>query len=122
MDYASPLVPFDADTYDHINYLEIIILEDGTVYQAVPSHQMTLLSLAARKFEKTPRQVADQCPEMYYFDYDHWLRSITGSVCVWYEFTKGRMNLTQARILHELKERGMYVGAIYSDNIKEATL
>lgn len=38
-------------------YLEVIILEDGTVRYAVPSHNEAALRIAARKLNKDPKKI-----------------------------------------------------------------
>lgn len=37
----------------YINYLEVLILEDGAVEYAVPSHQEKVLEIACKKLNKT---------------------------------------------------------------------
>ena len=66
-----------------INYLEVIIHEDGSVHYAIPSHQEYMIRYACRKLSCSKQHLFDMCPEEYYFDYMRWLCMITGCVAVW---------------------------------------
>ena len=63
--------PFDIKKHKetYINYLEVLILEDGTIEYAVPSHRGKALDLACKKLNKTKQEIVDMCPREYYCDY-----------------------------------------------------
>ena len=50
------------------NYLEVIILEDGTIRYAVPSHNEAALRIAAQKLNKDPMELYWKCPKERYAD------------------------------------------------------
>ncbi len=100
-----------------INYLEVLILQDGTIEYAVPSHQEKALDLACKKLNKTKREIEDMCPREYYCDYLTWLLGITGSVSVWGNAAEHfiiykTINKKQIMILRSLKKQGLYKGKI----------
>lgn len=106
-----------------INYLEVIILEDGTIEYAVPSHQEKLIAIACNKFQITRQELDDLCPKEFYLDFMKWLCNITNCVTVYNEFTEGRMNLEQLHKLIFLKSHGLYSGHIpnVADLVPQAT-
>ena len=100
-----------------INYLEVLILEDGTVEYAVPSHQGKALDLACKKLNKTKQEIEDMCPREYYCDYLTWLLGITKSVSVWgncaeHFIVYKTINKKQVATLKKLKKHGLYKGSI----------
>jgi hypothetical protein len=104
--------PFDVETHKKtfINYLEVVILEDGTIEYAVPSHQKKATSIACKKLHVTEQELADMCPQEFYFDYNNWLCKMAGCVMVWNEFTMGERNEKQAAAIERLKKEGLYRG------------
>lgn len=99
----------------YVDYLEVLILEDGKVVYAVPSHQMKAEDLCCQKLGITRQQLSDMCPEEYYFDYMTWLLDICGAVSVWNDFYKtGKqgLNFKQRVRLQQLKLNGLYYGGI----------
>ena len=52
----------------YVQYLEVVILEDGTVEYAVPSHQEKLIALACQKKGVSRQELNDLCPREYYYD------------------------------------------------------
>ena len=111
--------PFDIKKHKetYINYLEVLILEDGTVEYAVPSHQEKALEIACKKLNKTKQEIEDMCPREYYCDFLTWLLGITGSISVWgtsaeYFIVYKTINKKQIATLKRLKKHGLYKGNI----------
>ena len=106
--------PFDIGTHKKtfIDYLEIVITEDGTVMYAVPSHQEKLIALACEKLQVTRDELNDLCPEEYYFDFMTWLCQVSGCVALWNDRMLGKANEQQARAVRELADNGLYYGNI----------
>jgi hypothetical protein len=104
--------PFDFETHKKtfINYLEVVILEDGTIEYAVPSHQEKLIHVACKKLRVTRKELEDLCPKEFYFDYNTWLCNVSGCVSVWNDFKMGEPNEIQTAALKKLKEEGLYHG------------
>lgn len=101
----------------YINYLEVLILEDGTVEYAVPSHQAKALDIACRKLNKTKQEIADMRPRAYYWDYLTWILGIAGAVSVWANCGENlirykTINKKQIAALKRLKLHGLYKGDI----------
>ena len=101
----------------YINYLEVLILEDGTVEYAVPSHQAKALELACRKLNKTKQEIVDMCPRAYYWDYLTWILGMAGAVSVWANCGENfirykTINKKQIATLKRLKLHGLYKGSI----------
>lgn len=111
--------PFDIKKHKetYINYLEVLILEDGTIEYAVPSHQEKALEIACKKLNKTKQEIEDMCPREYYCDFLTWLLGITGSISVWgtsaeYFIVYKTINKKQIAMLKKLKKHGLYKGDI----------
>ena len=104
--------PFNAQTHKRtfINYLEVIILEDGTIEYSVPSHVEKLMTIACKKFGKTREEIDEECPPSYYFRYMDWLCDITNSVALWVDMKKGTPNEAQKERIQWLKDEGIYQG------------
>lgn len=96
--------PFDYRRHgeEFTRYCEVVILKDGTVEYAVPSHQEKLKALCR---ERGVDPIAD-CPRSMYARYDEWLMQQTGAVCVWYDRWLGNPNDAQARSLRRLQMHG----------------
>lgn len=105
---------FDLETHKEafVNYLEVIIREDGTVEYAVPSHQEKLIKIATKNLGLTKMQLFAMCPREYMFDVCRWLCQITNCVSVWDDFHIGKPNETQQWVLQNLKYHGLYRGEI----------
>ena len=105
---------FDIETHKEafVNYLEVVIREDGTVEYAVPSHQEKLIKIAIEKLGVTRKQLYDMCPNEYMFDVIKWLCKITNCVSVWNDFYIGDLNIAQRGALLKLKCHGLYGGKI----------
>lgn len=77
--------PFNIEQHNkhYINYFEAIMLTDGTVVYAVPSHQEKLIEIAQEIFHWTRDDVNDNCPIEYYEDFVQWLCNITECAALW---------------------------------------
>lgn len=104
--------PFNIETHKttFINYLEVIISEDGTVMYAVPSHQEKLISLACKKLNLTRDELNELCPQEYYFDFLTWLCKISGCVALWNSHRMGVANEQQLKTIKQLSEEKLYSG------------
>lgn len=105
---------FDLETHKKtfINYLEVVISEEGTVMYAVPSHQEKLISIACEKLGVSRQELNDLCPREYYFDFLFWLCKITGCVSLWNEYMIGTANEEQKQTVQVLMDEGLYRGTI----------
>ena len=104
---------FDIETHKKtfVNYLEVIIREDGTVEYAVPSHQEKLIGIAMKQLGLTRMQLYAMCPREYMFDVCEWLCKITNCISVWNDYCVGLPNDVQARALRTLKLHGLSRGS-----------
>lgn len=99
----------------YINYLEVLILEDGKIVYAIPSHQMKAEQLCCEKLGISKQQLWAMCPKEYWCDYLTWLLTICGVVSVWnkfYQTGNGGLNTKQRAKLKQLKMNGIYQGKI----------
>lgn len=90
-----------------INYLEVVILPDGTVKYAVPSHQEFLINYICEKWGLTREKFNTLVPEQYAFNFLNWLMTVSGCVCIWTSFYKGECNFVQIRKIRELIVSGI---------------
>lgn len=101
----------------YINYLEVIITEDGILEYAVPSHQEKLISVCCDKLNITRTELNKMCPKEYYFNFIQWLCNLSGYVAVWDSFYISSehtgLNKSQIDILQTLKQEELYKGDIY---------
>lgn len=84
-----------------INYLEVIVHEDGEVCYAIPSHQEYLIKLGCELLECDRDTFFNLCPEEYYCDYMRWLCGVTKCVSVW---TQGYICFESPKISDRQKE------------------
>lgn len=105
--------PFNAQIHKEtfINYLEVVILENGVIEYAVPSHQQKVTSIIAKSRNITSQQVADLCPVKYYANYPEWLCNESRCVMVWNDFYIGEPNEDQVKSLIMLMSEGLYKGS-----------
>lgn len=103
---------FNLETHKEafVDYLEVIIREDGMVEYAVPSHQEKLIKIAMTKLGVTRKQLCDMCPREYHFDFMNWLCSITNCVSLWNAHRVGTPNETQQWVIQNLRYHGLYKG------------
>lgn len=105
---------FDEHKKNYIHYLEVVILPDGTVEYAIPSHQEKLIKICCDKFKVSRQELADMCPPDYYFDFITWLCDTSECVSVWTNFIKNPKSITdkQLETLNKLKEMSIYEGEL----------
>ena len=98
---------FDIDKHaDHfINYLEVVIDEQGEIHYAVPSHQMFMENILKRKIGIPDFQKLIMEDKEAWTDYLNWLCKQTKCVPVWNEFYFGKPNDKQLQKLQQLKEK-----------------
>ena len=96
--------PFDVETHKatFIDYLEVVITENGTVVYACPGHVEVMERIALAKGISP-----DSCPRSHWLDYDGWLRDVTGCVCVWNEGYQGKPNEAQMQAIDMLRREGL---------------
>lgn len=106
--------PFDIEIHKvHFkNYLEVVILKDGTVEYAVPSHQEKMIRLGMEKTGLSREEFYNSCPREYWLDVIAWLNKVTGAIAVWDFKFEGWANPIQIEKLEELREAGLYRGSI----------
>lgn len=106
--------PFDIEIHKKtfINYLEVVIKEDGSVVYAVPSHQEKLIALSCEKLDVTRDELNDLCPPEYYFDFMNWLCQVSGCVSLWNTYMVGVANSKQVATIEKIIEEGLYRGEI----------
>lgn len=104
--------PFDIDIHKMTfnNYLEVVILEDGTIEYAVPSHQEKMIEIACKRLNTDRDTLYNQCPREYWFDVITWLSQQSKSIAVWNNRIAGRPNFRQLAALQTLKDNGLYTG------------
>ena len=95
-----------------INYLEVVILENGIIEYAIPSHQEKLISVCCKQLNIDRNGLAKMCPREYYADYTTWLCKTSKCVAVWDDFIVGEPNIKQIDSLKALKENSLYKGEI----------
>jgi len=110
---------FDIEKHKNtfVNYLEVIITEDGTIHYAVPSHQEYMIMLAMKKNDWTReelRRIAQSDTDAY-CDFMVWLSKVTQAVSVWNNFISFySINSAQWRSLKDLKSSGLFHGYVPS--------
>lgn len=83
----------------YINYLEVIVLSDGSVEYAVPSHQEKLISILSHKWKCSRAEALAKCPQSMYGDFETWLLSNTDCIAVWSCGYRGEPNEAQRETL-----------------------
>ena len=113
--------PFDIEKHKktYINYLEVVILEDGTIEYAVPSHQEKAISIACKKLHCDRDHFIDVVSKDHIMDWYEWLIDTAGVVMVW-DRQLHFHSITQAQIdsLKKLKEAELYFGSIPRKAVK----
>lgn len=99
-----------------IDYLEVVILPNGEVQYAVPSHTTKAELLCMEKLNITREELWKQCPSEFMFNYLEWLLGICGAVAVWNTFyvlgTGKELTRQQYKTLKELKLKGLFKGTV----------
>lgn len=93
-----------------INYLEVIITEDGNIHYATPSHQEFLLNLIQQK-EGISREELWESVSPYDYGIE-WLHEKTKAILVWTTHYVGELNALQRNTLEKLKYHELYNGTI----------
>ncbi|MCU7667474.1 hypothetical protein [Bacillus thuringiensis] len=117
--------PFNLEIHkkEFIDYLEVIIDENGTIMYAVPSHQEKLISIACSKLKITRDELFKQCPVEYYFDVMPWLCEVSDCVALWTSRMEGKANKKQEETIEKLTEEDLYLGRIFvQENSKVISL
>lgn len=99
----------------YIDYLEVLILENGKIVYAIPSHQAKAEELCCEKLGISRQELLAMCPREYWCDYLTWLLTICGAVSVWntlYATGKNGLNAKQRAVLRRLKLNGLYRGKV----------
>lgn len=111
---------FDIDKHKKtfINYLEVVILEDGTIAYAVPSHQEKAIRIACEKLQCDRDYFIDVISKDHLIDWYEWLIDTAGVIMVW-DRQVHYHTVTQAQIdsLNNLKNAGLYFGPIIRKDI-----
>lgn len=97
----------------YVDYLEVLILENGQIVYAVPSHQMKAEMLAEEKLNVSHEDFLKMCPKEYWFNYLEWVLGIINAIAVWNDFYitgKNGLNKKQRGVLKILKMHGLYKG------------
>lgn len=101
-----------------VNYLEVMIDEDGKVHYAVPSHQEWAIAKACEMLGVTRQELSDMTPPEFYLDWLNWLLAQCKGVAVWEGFYMApEVNRKQYAALRRLKLGGVYKGNLPSDGI-----
>ena len=103
-----------------IDYLEVLILEDGKIVYAVPCHQTKAEMIACEKLGISRDELISSCPKEYYCNYLTWLLTITNSISVWSNCCiagENGINKKQKSVLKLLKLNGLYKGGLRWKNI-----
>lgn len=97
----------------YVNYLEVVITEDGVVHYAIPSHQEYLIHYCMNLYDWTREQVYYAVPKEYYFDVVVWLCKMTNCVSVWNNYLQYyHINPAQMHTLKQLYDAGLYYGKL----------
>lgn len=101
-----------------VNYLEVMIDENGKVHYAVPSHQEWAIAEACKRLGVTRKQLGDMTPPEFYFDWLNWLLAQCKGVAVWEDFyIAPEVNKRQYAALRRLKLGGVYKGNLPSKGL-----
>ena len=101
----------------YVNYLEVLIDEEGTIMYAVPSHQEKGVKLACARLNVTRQELEARCPKEYYFNFMPWLCMTAKVVFVWDDrCVAENPTIKQIGALRRLKMAGVYHGSIPEAN------
>lgn len=108
---------FDIEAHKkkYIDYFEVLILENGKIEYAVPSHQIKAERICCEKLGVDGNALSEMCPKEMWGDYLTWLLNICGAVCVWEKFYlcgSNGLTIKQRFKLKQLKLNGLYKGKI----------
>ena len=97
-----------------INYLEVLVLKDGTIRYAVPSHQILAEQLCMEKLNISRSELWALTTD-HMGDYMEWLLTTAEAIAVWNEGCLtgyNGANTKQITVLKRLKLNGLYKGII----------
>lgn len=97
-----------------IDYFEAVLMADGTVQYAVPSHQEKLIKIGSEQYGKSRDDFIEMCPPEAYCDYMEWLCDTTGCVAMWNRFVIGKPNQFQIDKINELIDAGIVSSCVLS--------
>lgn len=104
----------------YINYLEILILEDGKVVYAIPSHQKKAEQLCCEKLNISKSEL-NELSKNHIWDYMEWLLTTSKAIAVWNDFYMcgyDSINKKQMAKLKKLKLNGLYKGKLTNGTYK----
>lgn len=115
-DYQILRQPFNVEVHKlkFISYLEVIILEDGTIEYAAPSHQEKMLQIIQEKKRITREELWNSVSPIEFGM--EWMNKESGAVPVWEDYFGGIPNEKQVESLKFLKEEGLYKGSLIAKN------
>lgn len=93
-----------SETY--ICYCEVVIMPNGTVHYAVPSHLEFLMNTYCTKHNVTRKELYNYLYHEYTLLPIDFLLEKLHAVCVWYNYYEGRPNKKQQRVLNKLQDTG----------------
>lgn len=99
--------PFDFN--EHLKafgdtYLEAVVLEDGTIEYAIPSHEQKLVRVIMQKTGKTRDQVIWDCSDDDKLNWQEYLERESGCISLWTNFYLGTANEKQLEAIQKLKD------------------
>ncbi len=92
-----------------VDYFEAVILPDGKVEYAIPSHQEKLIKIGMKKSGKNRQEYLDSVPEEYHWNFLSFLLLDTGCISVWSCGYAATENVTEKQkgMLKVLIEKGL---------------
>ena len=108
----------DIDKYkkENINYFEVIIMPDGKIYKAIPSHSGFLEYLFAKSkgmnIIEMQEWARETLPRNILFAWMDYLTEQTGCIAVWIDRIWGKPNSKQLEVLKECQRKEVYQGVI----------
>lgn len=115
---------FDMNIHKEVftNYLEVVILKDGKIEYAIPSHNNKMAEIYMKQCGlNNIYEAMDRIPKEYHFDMIEWFNIQTGAISVWNNYFMGRANKKQLAVLRKLKMFGLYKGPIKNPPIDHLT-
>lgn len=116
---------FNIETHKNtfINYLEVIIDDEGKIMYAVPSHTEKLIELYMEKYKVNRSDIVKHILiESIGLDTSSWLCEKLHCICVWDDRYYGKPNQIQLNKLKTLRLSGVYHGPthdIYEEEQKK---
>lgn len=96
---------FEQHVKHYFYYCEVIILEDGDVHYAHPSHVEFLCKEYCRRHNCTRQELETLCWKQFELPLDFLLKELN-AVAVYYDFYVGKPNEKQQATLNKLQETG----------------